>query len=182
MLNGINISALSEYVNEVKTSPQEGQLQYNMSLDWQTGTRSTAQTTGMNIGPHRVSRNFGWTVDEPRQLLGANHGATPQELLLSGVAGCILVSFIIGASINDIVMESLNVQISGELDLSGFFNLENSKSVGFTNLSYMVTVKSNAPAEKLNELHKMVQERSPNLMSLKQPIPVSGELVITPEA
>src|SRR5215470_9104143 len=98
MRNSISVSALSEFVNEVREVPEEGAASYGVRLDWESGARARVQAKTMTLGPHRISRSFSWKADEPRQLLGTNHAPNPQELLLSGLGACIMVSFMAGAS------------------------------------------------------------------------------------
>lgn len=97
MRNSIPTAALSEFVNEVATAPEEALMDYGIEITWESGTRSRTDTKPMKIGPHQVNRSFSWKSDEPRQLMGNNHGPNPQELLLSGLGSCMMVSFIAGA-------------------------------------------------------------------------------------
>lgn len=178
MLNGINISGLSEYVQEVKEDPKQAVVDYDLSVSWQTGVRSVAKTEGIVLGGHKISRNFSWGIDEPRQLLGTNHNPTPQELLLSGVAGCILVSYVTGATAKEIQLEALHIEISGRLDLRGFLDLVTDAPVGFEGIRYKAHIKAQCDKKELDELHAMVQKKSPNFMTIAASTPIEGELVL----
>ena len=96
MHNGIGTAALSEFVNEARETPEEAAMEYGINIVWESGTRSHIEAKPMTVGGHNVSRKFSWKADEPRQLLGTNHAANPQELLLSGLGACIMVSFLAG--------------------------------------------------------------------------------------
>ncbi|WP_290703910.1 OsmC family protein [Amphritea sp.] len=178
MRNGIAVSALSEFVNEIKNDPAEGIAQYGVELNWQSGTRSKVTALPMSVGPHTVSRDFSWEIDEPRQLLGCNHAPNPQEYLLSGVGACILVGFAVGASVMEIQLEMLKVTVRGELNLSGFLDIDPEASVPFTEIQYCIEVTGDGTEEQFETLRQTALRQSPNAMTIMKGAAVEGELII----
>lgn len=178
MRNGIAVSALSEFVHEVKESPEQGIAKYGVELNWKSGTRSIVNTLPMSVGPHTVSRDFSWEIDEPRQLLGCNHAPNPQEYLLSGVGACILVGFAVGASVMEVQLETLKVTVKGELNLSGFLDLDPDAPVPFTELKYEIEVAGDGSDEQFEQLRRTALAQSPNAMTIMKGAKVSGELII----
>ncbi len=178
MRNSISISALSEYVNEVKQYPEEGIACYGVEVNWQSGTRSVAKTLPMSIGPHRVSRDFSWVIDEPRQLLGTNHAPNPQEYLLSGLGACIMVGFTVGASVMEIQLEALKVTVTGKLNLAGFLGIDDKAPVPFTRIDYCIEVAGDGTAEQFEVLRQKAINHSPNAMSLLCGVDIQGQLNI----
>lgn len=178
MLNGISVSGLSEYVGEIRCSPQEGRARYGVRLAWESGTRSVARTLPMKLGAHRIQRAFSWTIDEPRQLLGLNHGPTPQEYLLSAVGACILVGFAVGASVLGIRLEKLEVELEAELDLAGFLGIAGDQAVPLEGIRHRITAAGDGTREQFEELHRQAVRHSPNAMSIARGVPLSGELVV----
>jgi len=174
--NSISTTALSEFVNEVRSEPAEGVLSYGIKIDWESGTRSKIEAKTMTVGPHRVSRAFSWKADEPRQLLGTNHAANPQELLLSGLGSCMMVSFLAGASAMGIQIETLEIEFDGTLDLRGFMGIESNSPVGFPDIRYQIRVTGDATAEKFEELHQTSVAHSPNAQSFLNPVALKGTL------
>lgn len=177
MRNNISIAALSEFVNEIKQTPQEAIAKYGVELNWQSGTRSQARTLPMEIGEHKVSRDFSWTIDEPRQLLGSNHAANPQEYLLSGLGACIMVGFMTGASLMDIQIESFNITVSGQLDLRGFLGVDDEVPVAFEKINYQIKVSGEATQQQFEELAAKAIKHSPNAMSLQKGVEICGLVV-----
>ncbi len=178
MRNGIAVSALSEYVNEVKNDPEQGIAKYGVELNWQSGTRSKVKALPMSVGPYKVSRDFTWEIDEPRQLLGCNHAPNPQEYLLSGVGACILVGFAVGASVMEVQLETLRVTIKGELNLSGFLDLDPNASVPFTEIKYEIEVAGDGTDEQFEMLRQTALKQSPNAMTIMKGADVNGDLKI----
>lgn len=179
MRNNLSVSALSEFTNEIRTASEEADISYGVHLTWETGTRMQVDAMPMCVGPHRVSRSFSWKTDEPRQLLGGNHGPNPQELLLSGLGACILVAFVVGATARGVQLDSLGIHVDGALDLSGFLGLGEDDAVGFPEITYRLQVASDASAEVLAEIHQNAVKHSPNAMTVSRPVALKGELEIT---
>ncbi|KAA3614418.1 MAG: OsmC family peroxiredoxin [Planctomycetota bacterium] len=178
MKNGISLSGLSEFVHEVKQDGKEAQASYGVQLDWQSGTRSQVTALAMQLGRHRLAREFQWTIDEPRPLLGQNHGPNPQEVLLSGLGGCLLVAYAVGASVLGIQLEKLQIQVRGNLDLRGFLGVEEQVPVAFQEIEYQVHLAGDGSREQFEHLHRQVERQSPNRMSLAQGVPLRGHLTI----
>ncbi|WP_417620587.1 OsmC family protein [Parasphingorhabdus sp.] len=177
MKNSISVCALSEFVNEVESSPEEACASYAVDLEWQSGARSKASTAPMKVGPHTVSRTFSWSIDEPRQLLGSNHAPNPQEYLLSGFAGCLMMAFVSGATAQDIQLETAVIHVTGDLDLRGFLGAGGSSSVGFSDLHYRIEVCGDAAPDEFEALMRQAESHSPNAMTLAQPVKLHGEIL-----
>ncbi|OPX55242.1 Uncharacterized OsmC-related protein [Oceanospirillum multiglobuliferum] len=178
MRNGISVTGLSEFVDEIKQNAEEGIAAYGVELNWQSGTRSKVKTLPMTIGTHRISRDFSWEIDEPRQLLGCNHAPNPQEYLLSGVGACIMVGFAVGASVMEIQLETLKVTVQGELNLAGFLNITPDVPVSFTELKYCIEVAGNGTPEQFEQLRQTALKQSPNAMTIMNQVSVVGDLII----
>ncbi len=178
MRNGISVTGLSEFVNEIKNNPEEGIAKYGVELNWQSGTRSKVKTLPMSIGPHTISRDFTWEIDEPRQLLGCNHAPNPQEYLLSGVGACILVGFAVGASVMEIQLETLKVSLKGELNLAGFLDIDPQAPIPFKEINYCIEVAGDGTAEQFELLRQTALSQSPNAMTVMKGADIRGELII----
>ena len=179
MRNGIATAALSEFVNEVRETPEEAVMDYGINIAWESGTRSHIEAKPMVVGGHKVSRKFSWKADEPRQLLGTNHAANPQELLLSGLGACMMVSFLAGASSKGIQIESLEIDFAGSLDLRGFMGVDTNGSVGFPNIDYTIKVTGEASAEEFEELHAISVAHSPNAQTMLNQVALNGKIEST---
>ena len=176
MLNNLNIAGLSEFANEVKDSPNEGKAKYGIELNWVSGTKSVVKTKNMHLGNHKLVRNFEFNIDEPGQLLGINSFPNPQEYLLGGLAGCMAVTFIAGASLMGIRLDSLTLEIDGELDLKGFLGISEEEHVGFPELKYTFNVKGEGTAEQYAQLLERVKRHSPNYSTVVYEVKMLGEI------
>ena len=177
MLNNINIAGLSEYTNEVKENPEEARATYGIELNWTSGTKMKAKTKNIVFGNHKLVRDFEFTIDEPTQLLGVNCAPNPAEYLIGGMAGCMAVTFMAGATAMGIEIDSLKLEIDGELNLKGFLGLDDEVNPGFPEFKYIFYVKGNGTQDQYNKLMERVQNHSPNFNTIKNEVKVVGELV-----
>jgi uncharacterized OsmC-like protein len=176
MKNGISTAGLAELAAEIGQYPEQGLVSYGIGLNWTSGTRAQVEALPMRIGDQRVSRGMRWEIDEPRQLGGSNHAPNPQEYLLSGLAGCLMVGFMVGASVRGIQVESLAIEVRSELDLAGFLGVRDNAPVALGCIRYTMTVAADAPDELLEELRAQAQAHSPNAMTLLQGVRIEGSI------
>ncbi len=176
MLNNINISGLSEFANEVKEDRNEGNASYGIALDWVSGTKTMVKTKNMVLGNHKIVRDFEFVIDEPSQLLGANHAPNPAEYMLGGLAGCMAVTFMAGATAMNIEINKLRIEIDGKLDLNGFLGIDNETNVGFPELKFIFHVDGNGTQKDYKKLIERVTKHSPNFNTMKNEVRMIGEL------
>lgn len=176
MLNNINIAGLSEFVNEVKEDNQEAKATYGIILNWESGTKTTISTKNMVLGRHKLVRDFNFTIDEPTQILGLNSAPNPAEYLLGGLAGCMAVTFLAGATAMDIKIDQLQLEIDGKLDLKGFLGIDPDTNSGFPELKFIFHVKGNGTQEQYNKLMDRVTKHSPNFNTIKNEVKLIGQI------
>lgn len=177
MLNNINIAGLSEYTNEVKEKNEEGKASYGIELNWESGTKTVVKTKNMVLGNHKLIRDFSFIIDEPTQLLGVNCAPNPAEYMLGGLAGCMAVTFMAGATAMNINIDQLKLEIDGELDLKGFLGIDSNTNPGFPELKFIFHVKGNGTQEQYNKLIERVTMHSPNFNTIKNEVIMVGELI-----
>jgi uncharacterized OsmC-like protein len=177
MLNNVNTEALAGAREAIRETPAAGIATYGVDLAWETGVRATVSALPMKVGDEEIARDFKWVVDEPPQLLGESAGPTPQEYLMSGVGACIMVGFVVNASVKGVKINKLNVKITGGLDLAGFLNLREDAKVEMSGLTYEISVDADADAALLAEIEEAAVNFSPNAMTVNRGIPLSGKVV-----
>lgn len=175
MLNNINIAGLSEYANEVKENDIESRVTYGVELNWVSGTKTTVNTKNILFGNHKLVRDFEFTIDEPTQFLGVNCAPNPAEYMLGGLAGCMAVTFMAGATAMNIEIDQLKLEIDGELDLKGFLGMEPANP-GFPELKFIFHVKGNGTQEQYQKLIDRVTKHSPNFNTIQNEVKMIGSL------
>ena len=130
----------------------------------------------MRIGDQTVSRGMRWEIDEPRQLGGSNYAPNPQEYLLSGLAGCLMVGVMVGAHERGIQVESFRIEVRSGLDLTGFLGVREDAAVAMSGIHYTMVVVADASDEVLEELRAQALAHSPNAQTLAHGVEIEGSI------
>lgn len=121
-------------------------------------------------------RDFRLTVDEPEALGGSDQGPNPVELVLAALASCQEITYRLYADHLGIPLDGVSVKLAGDLDLRGFFAVDEAVRPGFQAIRGEVSLESPATAEQLARLKDAVDRHCPVLDILGRATPVSLEL------
>ncbi|MDR7484564.1 MAG: OsmC family protein [Armatimonadota bacterium] len=179
ILNGVNVERLVATVNAIKSNPSLARFTFRATSDWVDGGRSRTKIQGFyGAGQEDTSRTRPFVLegDEPPVLLGSNAAPNAVEAVLHALASCLAVGFVYNAAAQGIKVESLQFKVEGDLDLHGFLGLSEQTRAGFQNVRLSYRVKADAPRDKIVELCNYVQQTSPVMDILRNPVPVSVAL------
>jgi len=177
-LNGIDVPALEAMADSVKTNPDRRAVAFRVKTEWKGRTKTVARVSDYRFGSETFGRHFEIHADEPDELLGENTAPNPQELLLAALNACMSVGYAASAAAMGIKLEKLEIETEGQLDLRGFLGLDPAIKPGYEALRYTVHIRSSAPREKLEELHRWVMKTSPNFSNFATAIRMIPNLVI----
>lgn len=177
-VNGINVEELKALIAGVAENAGNGTTNWRVSTSWQGQTRSRARVDGFGIGGAHVSRSFSIDIDEPCELGGTNAHANPQEHLLAALNACMMVGYVAQCALRGIVLESLEIETQGDIDLRGFLGLDPRVAPGYESLSYTVRIKGDGTPEQFAEIHEAVKATSPNFYNIANAITLKPELVV----
>lgn len=118
-------------------------------------------------------RQFSLDVDEPEVLGGSDAGPNPVEYVLAALASCQEITYRLHADALGIPLDGVSVEVEGELDLRGFFAVDEGVRAGFQDIVATVRLDSPAPRADLERLQQVVDAHCPVLDILRNPVPVS---------
>ncbi len=113
-----------------------------------------------------------FTVDEPPVLGGTDLGANPVEHLLASLGSCQVITYQVWAAKLGIVVDSIDVDVTGDLDVHGFFGLDPAVRPGFQSVEVSVRLSGPETVERYVELTAAVEEHCPVLDVLVNGVPV----------
>jgi uncharacterized OsmC-like protein len=176
--NGINVDDLLSAIESVKEDRTNGKLTFIVGSKWTGGFASVHTTSDFAVGnePGKREKHHRISTDEPNEVLGSDTGISPAETLISSLAACLTVGYAANAAALGIDIDELSFEITGNGSLEGFMNIGN-KRPGLSDLNIKAIVKSNAPAEKLQELHDYVNEHSPIWDTICNPVKIQSQIV-----
>lgn len=118
-------------------------------------------------------RQFHLDVDEPEALGGKDQGPNPVEYVLAALASCQEITYRLYADALGIPLNNVSVRIKGDIDLRGFFAVEEGVRPGYQAIEAEVTLDSPADEDTLRRLKEKVDRHCPVLDILANPTPVS---------
>lgn len=178
VVNGINVDDLFALIDDVKREPAKGKTNWHVTTTWQGQTRSRAEIESVEIGGETIPRRFSIDIDEPRELGGSNRFANPQDHLIAALNACMMVGYVAQCAVRGIVLESLEIETDGEIDLRGFLGIDPAVPRGYESLSYTVRIKGNGTKEQFAEVHQAVMATSPNFYALSRPVALKPTLIV----
>lgn len=179
VLNGVNVTKLVETMEAIKESPAIAKFQFRSTNRWVDGGHNRSTIKGFyGALQEDTSRDkpFIFDNDEPPVLLGENRGANPVEYILHAAAGCVTTTFVYYAAAEGIEVESIETTVEGDLDIRGLLGLSKDVPPEYQEIRFTFKVKADAPTEKIDELLRLAQMRSPSYNSVAKPVPMKWEL------
>jgi putative redox protein len=131
---------------------------------------------GTGLNSTIAIRQFHVGVDEPPGLGGEDTAPNPVEYILAALGSCQEITYRLYADALGIPLTAVSVQLTGELDLRGFFNVDQNVRPGFERITANVTLESPAPEADLKRLKDIVDAHCPVLDILRNPTPVTTTL------
>lgn len=173
MINNFNLEALGEYVELITNKPVEAIAALGITANWKGGVTTEITTHSKKIGSTLVEKQFKYLIDEPNELLGNDLHPNPQDYILGGMAGCMMVGFVAGATAKGIKLEHVSLTIVGELDLRGFLEVSPDASVGFETLQFNFIVKGSGIQEDYDAIAEHVRKISPGYNTIANPVKIT---------
>lgn len=125
-------------------------------------------------------RSFEIDLDEPPSLGGSDAAPNPVELALAALAACQEITYRLHADALGIPLVGVSVSLEGDIDLRGFFGVDEGVRPGFRSIRGTVSLDSPAPPEALKRLKAHVDAHCPVMDLLSNPTPVELELQAPP--
>lgn len=122
------------------------------------------------------ARQFNLIIDEPAVLGGTDQGPNPAELVLAALAACQEITYRLYADALGIPLNGVSVKVAGDLDLRGFFAVDDQVRPGFGEIRADVTLDTPASPEAIEQLRAIVNQHCPVLDILRNATPVSTTL------
>ncbi len=145
-------------------------------------TFSSASALQEGLHTRAAMRDHAVEVDEPEMLGGTDKGPNPVELVLAALGTCQEITYRAYATALGIPLEQVSVKLDGDIDLRGFFAVDDSVRPGYQGIHGTVTLQSSASPEQLEMLRGAVNAHCPVLDILTKPVPVNLDIEIQPVA
>lgn len=118
----------------------------------------------------------GVVSDNPNFLGGSAKYPEPLKYFLFGIASCFASSYVISASINNVILKKMEVKIDGKINYSYFYSLSNEPKI--EEIKLFITVESNATKTELMRLKNSAIECCPALSAIDKSVIINVQLII----
>lgn len=179
-VNGVNVSALVDTVEAIKGNAEIAKFTFRATNKWINGGHNrTTIKDFYGACQEDTSRKQAFVLDsdEPEVLLGEDNGANPVEYVLNALAGCMTTTMVYKAAVHGIIIEELESELEGDLDLRGLLQISDEVRNGFQNINIRFRVKTKGNEEEHLRLLEELCLTSPvfDIVTNKVPVNVSVE-------
>jgi uncharacterized OsmC-like protein len=163
-LNGVNTQTLSGVYELMRNQPEMAKATFSVKSEWNGGFSVTSSSKDFRSGGKNIERNTEHRIqyDFPNRLSGKDRGPTVCEVCMGSLAACLTQTIVAHASSRGIMIDSINIDVEGDVDLRGFIGISNDVRPGAQQFRVNMNIKSNtASKEQINELREIGKRFSP---------------------
>jgi uncharacterized OsmC-like protein len=176
--NGVRIDALLQARQALSDAPPAAAFQWRARSEWVRGVHSRTTVEGyFGVGAEQSHRTpFVLDVDHPELFHADDNGATPMELVLTALAGCLTAGVASVASMRGVRLRSVVATVTAEHDLRGTLGIDPEVRNGFDRAHVRYEIDADAPRADVEAILAQSQKRSAVFDLLTNPTTVTVEL------
>jgi len=160
--NGVNATALLNARESLQQMPEAAQFKWRASCEWLNGTHSRSKIDNFfGLGAEQ-SRNktFAVEADHPQVFAAEDNAPTPVELVLSGLASCLIAGIAAVAQRRGIQLHAVKASLEADMDIQGILGLDNDVRNGFQAIRVHFDIRADANQDDIKALVAQSQKRS----------------------
>jgi uncharacterized OsmC-like protein len=160
--NGVNVEALLGAREALTEAPEGAKFTWRATCDWMRGTHSVTTVHGFfGLGEEQSHRTeFRLDSDHPEIFASEDNGATPVEIVLAGLAGCLTAGIAAVAQNRNIQLRSVRATLEGGMDLQGILGIDGDVRNGFDGIRVHYDIDADASKAEIAALVAQSQKRS----------------------
>ena len=176
--NGVNVDALLEAREALSQAPEAAQFRWRATNQWIRGTHSRSIVEGFfGLGEEQQHRTvFTFDADHPEVFASEDHGATPVELVLAGLASCLTAGVASVAQMREIQLRTVKATLEGGMDIQGILGMDPEVRNGFSGIKVTYEIDADATPEEIRAVVAQSQKRSAVYDIITNPTNVSVEV------
>ena len=160
--NGVNVEALLGARAALTETPEAAQFQWRATCDWVNGTHSRSTVEKFfGLGEEQSHRRRTvFDSDHPEIFASDDHGPTPVENVLVGLAGCLTAGIAAVAQHREIQLHSVRASIEAGMDIQGILGIDGDVRNGFDHIRVSFEIDADATRDDIEALVAQSQKRS----------------------
>jgi uncharacterized OsmC-like protein len=176
--NGVNVEALLAARKALSEAPEAAKFTWRASCKWVNGTHSnTGIKSFFGLGAEQSHRTeFSFDADHPEIFASEDHGPTPVEYVLVGLASCLTAGIAAVAQNRNIQLRSVEATLEGGMDIQGILGIDPDVRNGFDGIKVKYKIDADATPDEIKALVAQSQKRSAVFDLIANPTNVSVEV------
>jgi uncharacterized OsmC-like protein len=177
--NGVNVQALLDARAALTDAPEAAAFQWRAQAQWVDGTHTRATVEGFfGLGAEQSHRQaFVVDTDHPELFASEDHGMTPIEMVLAGLAGCLTAGIASVATNRDVQLRSVTATVTGDMDIQGILGIDPEVRNGFDGITVRYEIDADASRNDIEAIVAQSQKRSAVFDVVTNPTNVVVEVV-----
>ena len=160
--NGVNVEALLGARKALTEMPEAAKFVWRAESEWKNGTHTESRVNGFfGLGEEQSHvREFRFDSDHPEIFASEDHGPTPVEFILVGLAGCLTAGIASVAANRGIELRSVKATVNADMDIQGILGIDADVRNGFNGITVDYTIDGDASEEDIAAVVAQSQKRS----------------------
>ncbi len=160
--NGVNVEALLGAREALTAAPEAAKFTWRASSDWVNGTHTRSSVEGFfGLGEEQKHvKKYDFDSDHPEIFASEDHGATPVEYVLVGLAGCLTAGIAAVAQNRNIQLNKVTATLEAPMDIQGILGIDSDVRNGFDEIKVHYEIDADGSAEDIEALVAQSQKRS----------------------
>jgi uncharacterized OsmC-like protein len=173
--NGVNVEALLGAREALSKAPAAARFSWKATSKWVGGTHTRTRLKGFfGLGQEQSHKSeFSFDTDHPEIFASEDKGATPVELVLTGLAGCLTAGVAAVAQMRKIQLRSVTATLEGDMDIQGILGIDSDVRNGFDGIKVKFDIDADATRAEIEALVAQSQKRSAVFDALTNPTQVT---------
>jgi len=176
--NGVNVEALLAARKALSEAPEAAKFNWRATCKWVNGTHSNSSIKSFfGLGGEQSHRTeFAFDADHPEIFASEDHGPTPVEYVLVGLASCLTAGIAAVAQNRGIQLRSVEATLEGGMDIQGILGIDPDVRNGFDGIKVKYKIDADATPDEIKALVAQSQKRSAVFDLIANPTNVSVEV------
>lgn len=177
-LNGVRVEEILGAREALTDMPEAAQFQWTAQAEWVSGTHTKSTLENFfGLGEEQSHRRaFTYSTDHPEIFASDDHGPTPVEMVLVGLAGCLTAGVATVATNRGIELRSVKATVTGDMDLAGVLGIDPDVRNGYSGVTVHYEIDADASREEIEAVVAQSQNRSAVYDALTNPTAVRVEV------
>ena len=160
--NGFDLEATLAAREAMTEQPAAAAFTWRAANEWVRGTHSrTSVADYFGAGGEQTHREvFVHDTDHPELFAAQDNGATPVEMVLVALAGCLTAGVASVATNRGIQLRSVKATLTAEMDLQGILGIDPDVRNGFRSIDVRYEVDADASRDEIDAVVAQSQKRS----------------------